>query len=322
MNPFCHRIAVPALLALSAAVPSSHAAVSSVATYDNFVFDAKNDPYGSSDIRGPAYAPGQGSAAMSVRNPSGVTPEGLPYSFQGQLASGAYTVEGINRAFAQTSSDQVVVDGDRLTGVYGGSGWHDAITVTGGTGSGVLTLTARLEGTLDVKGPLNSQGLNGAAGASLHFMRSATPLNAGEDPFEVELAFACGPQDSPCWYDTERFSSLASLPVEAREHRAYDESVTFDIPFTYGETFYLFGTLETAAYAFNVGASASADFFNTGRIVAFQAPDGARVSLGSGQYANFALPVPEPLTAWQALTGIAVLAAWSARRRRCAHRMG
>lgn len=304
-------LACAATLAATGLQPAV-AAVNSLVTYDEFVFVDVSDPFGDGAIRGPAHGLGHGlpSASLSVSNPSGIDQNsGLPYQFEGDFSSSAQTTEGINKAFARAEGSKSVVDGQRLTGVYGLSGWHERIVVSGGTGTGTLTLTAQLDGAISVWGPANAQGLSGRAGAWLNYVVSDQAIGGGFDLFDSGLAFACTGDDAQeCDHDTALFRDVGSLSVVADQSLAFDETATLTIAFEYDRPFYLYGTLEVAAYAFNADAGAEADFLHTGKITSFVAPAGSTVTLASGAYKDFALAVPEPATGLLALGGLAVAA--------------
>lgn len=297
------------------------AGVNSVVTYDDFTFSDADDPYGGDDthdVRGPGHGTGYGApnAALSVSNPAGLDPYShLPYDFQGDFSGSAQTTEGVNKAKARAEGRESVVDGQRLTGVYALSGWHERIVVSGGTGKGTLTLTARLDGNISVWGPANAQGLSGRAGGWLNYLVSDHAIGSDFDLFHEGFAFSCaGDAAQGCDHDTAAFQDVGSLEVVADQSLTFDQTTTLLIPFEYDKPFYLYGTLEVGAYAFNVGAGAEADFLHTGKITSFLAPAGSKVILASGAYADFALPaVPEPTTGLLALGGL--IAAASLRRR-------
>lgn len=315
-----HRAAAKALACTVLAamgLQPAFAAVNSLATYDDSVFVDVSDPFGDGPIRGPAHGTGHGlpSASLSVSNPSGIDQSsGLPYLFEGDFSSSAQTTEGVNKAFARAEGRKSVVDGQNLTGVYALSGWHERIVVSGGTGTGTLTLTAQLDGNISVWGPANAQGLSGRAGAWLNYVVSDQAIDSSFDLFDAGLAFACTDDDAQdCDHDTTFFRDVGSLAVVADQSLAFDETTTLSIAFEYGKPFYLYGTLEVGAYAFNVDAGAEADFLHTGKITSFLAPAGSTVTLASGAYKDFALAVPEPSTGLLVLGGM-VLASCLRRR--------
>lgn len=298
-------------------VQPAMAGINSAVTFDEFTFDDVNDPYGSGDVRGPAFGPGYGqpTASLSISNPAGPDPySNLPYSFQGDVSGSAESSEGVNKARARADSRQVTVNGDRLTGMYALSGWHERIEVSGGTGAGTLTLTARLTGNVDIWGPANAQGLSGRGGASLNYVVSDQAINSDFDLFNQGMAFSCaGEEAANCDHDPTVFRDVGSTFAVFDQSQAVDQTITLTLPFEYDKPFYLYGTLEAFAYAFNVGAGADADFLHTGQITSFKAPAGSIVKLASGAYADFALPVPEPTTPLLAVAGL-MAAAWLRRR--------
>ncbi|MFN4265197.1 MAG: PEP-CTERM sorting domain-containing protein [Aquabacterium sp.] len=291
------------------------ASVNTITTFDEFNFNDSLDPYGSfeSQVAGPDYGTGYGvlDSKLSTSNPTGFGTRNpsWTYNFQGDLYAVAQSSEGINKALARIDSRETVVDGDRLVGVYGISSWQEKITVTGGTGSGVLKLSARLDGHVKVWGPTNIQGLSGRGLASINYLTSTTPMAPDIDPFQSGLSFACADTDLYCDYDRTLFTSVGALVIESDSSTHVDQIIDLTIPFQYDKPFYLTGTLEVAAYGFEVGAGAESDFFNTGRIVAVSAPVGSTVHLASGSYAAFNLPspVPEPQTWLLALAGLGMV---------------
>lgn len=300
------------LTCLAVAAAPAQAAVNTIATFDEFTFHQETDPYGSGHATGPDYDSGLGHAAasLSATNPNNGPYASQPYDFQGSLHVEAATQEGLNKGRVWIDSQETVLNGDRLVGAMALSSWHERILITGGTGTGTISLTARLDGNITVWGERNVQGLSGRGLAALTFLTAAIPLQADDNPLHMGLAFPCGADEDGCDYDRSVFKTVGGLSVESDESLAYDETTTLTISFEYGVPFYLYGTLEVNAYGFNTGAGAEADFFNTGRISAFQAPTDAIVTLASGRYDAFALPtpVPEPATVLQWLAGMAVLA--------------
>lgn len=312
------RLCAPLLAALACAGwQPALAAVNSISNFDIFTY-ALSDPYGHT-IVGPQYSPGLGvtGAEMSVQNPAGLDTRWSPpafYDFQGQFSSQAESHEGINKAWASATSQQEVLEQDELLGVYALSSWHERILVTGGTGTGTISLTVHLDGNISVWGQPTSEGLSGRGLASLNYLTSDAPLSPGSDPLQLGLAFDCSANPSDCDYDTQVFHTVGGIYVESDQDLAVDKTTTLTIPFEYGKAFYLYGTLEVNAYGFNVGAGAKADFFNTASIVEFKVPDGATVTLDSGRYSAFALPVPEAHATWLCLSGLGVW--WVLRRRK------
>lgn len=314
------------LMAASALTNQVCASVNTITTFDEFNFNDVADPYGSftSQIAGPAYSLGYGTpnSNLLLSNPtgSGASNPDWYYNFQGDLYAAAQTSEGTNKALARADSRETVVDGDRLVGVYGISSWQEQITVTGKSGSGILNLTARLDGSIQVWGPANSQGLSGRGLASINYLVSSTPTSHDFDPFQSGLSYACAETDLYCDYDRTQFTSVGSIFIESDQTDHFDQVVHLTIPFQYDVPFYLTGTLEVAAYGFEFGSGALADFFNTGKITSFSSPSGSTVNLASGAYEAFALttPVPEPQAWLLAMAGFGLVGI-SSRSKRQTH---
>lgn len=302
-------------------MPQASAAALSEVTFDSFQKTTVNGP--DLWVSGPdnIVVRGSGPARLDLTNPSWTSPSGsgapAQLSYQGTLQAQAQSSEGILKAQASALGGQEALSTGVNTGVYSVSSWQEGVLVTGGQGQGVLQLTARLSGLLSVSGPLNSEGHNGLAYASMNLVSSDTALAPFETPLTLDLTFACsnGTEAAECFYDTQRFRPLAGLQVASDQTQAYDRSVTFAVPFTYNKPFQLMGILEVGAYAYSIGGYASADFFHTGTITGFSAPAGATVQLQSGAYEAFALPSPVPEPSQWALAGFGALVALAMRRR-------
>lgn len=251
----------------------------------------------------------------------------------GSYGGRAMATPGANHAssWARGGSASGYADGTTWTaGLNAASVWFERFTITGGSGTGTLSLSVLVEGELDVSGPINADGRAGLASVGFNLLTTTSPFtlvttaNGGwppggsYHPTSHGLAFACDPlaPAADCDYGTV-LSSVGHYEADTFTQASVLERVDATITFTYGMPFYVIGALEASSYAYQLGAEASADFFNTARVTAFVVPGGATVVMDSGAYAAFGLPVPEPSSLLLMLAGTLAL---DALRRRASPR--
>jgi hypothetical protein len=316
---------MPALVAaaLATAVHAQAAEVYTTVGHDSYAYTAA-DPFGVdiySPIGGTPDGRGQPAASFFANGLDHYrwvvdTPTTGHWQFQwnvpGTYSALAATSMGVNQTQARAVGGLNVDEGTRQALVLASSTWVEGITVTGGSGSGVLRMNLQVQGSFVIEGTPGATGLAGHAGTYFNLLSTGSAAHV-VSPTSQFLAWACEPGDD-CDYDTTQFTSLGNLKLMTTASTTVNESLWVDIPFTYGETFYLVGAMESDARSFNLGAVAEAVFMPTA-VTSFEAPAGATVWLESGSYEAFALsaPVPEPAS-WALMgLGAAVLAL---RRRR------
>lgn len=238
----------------------------------------------------------------------------------GSFSGSALSAAGVNKArsSAEGGSASGYTDGASWSaGLNVASVWFERFTVTGGTGTGQLTLSVVLDGQLSVSGPGNDDGLSGLASIGFNVLTTTggfSLFDGGYHPTRHGLAFAC---DDPtdCDYGID-LTSVGHYYEHTYTGSSVLQRVDATVSFTYGVPFYVIGALEASSYAYQLGAQASSDFYNTARVDTLTAPANAVVWVESGAYASFGLtaPVPEPSTWLMLLGGLAVTGAATRRR--------
>lgn len=235
--------------------------------------------------------------------------------------------------------------------VIGGSNWFDQVTITGGTGAGTATVTAKVNGTATV----------GAVGGHFSYQlgtRTTHPYTIDssitgvvfllpspyQDPFSISpvaehsieflpfsnpipTSLACGDISSAIPDDLCSGAPLYNQTLGAGIH---DISLTLTgtINFTYGEAFYLVGSMGAATgeglASFTVfGAPApepdgtgatTLDFLHSALLTEIVLPEGAAFASASGA-AYRVTAVPEPGEWAMLLAGLGFVA-WRARHKR------
>ncbi|MGQ3054745.1 MAG: PEP-CTERM sorting domain-containing protein [Roseateles sp.] len=322
-----HKFVIAALVtaaALATAGNARSAEVYTLVSTDSYAYTAA-EPYGVviySPMGGSPAAQGQPSASLFANGLDHYrwvvdTPTTGHWQFHwhvpGKYSATATTSMGINQTQARAVGGLNVGENTRQALVLASSTWVEGFTVTGGSGSGVLRMNLNVQGSFTITGTPGDTGLVGHAGTYLNILSTDSAANV-VDPSNQFLAWACEPGDD-CDYDTTRFASLGNLKLMSTTSTTVNKSLWVDIPFNYGETFYLVGSMESEARSFNAGAVAEAVFLPT-TVTQFDAPAGASVWLESGSYAAFALsaPVPEPAT-WALMgmgTALLALRRWRA----------
>ena len=191
--------------------------------------------------------------------------------------------------------------------VAGGSVWSDAFTMTGGTGSGTVLVSSRIQGVV-----------SGAGEMGYALVVSDHPFDFGVLSAAVEAADSFGAVQVP---DSIRviYTGLvngctgAGEPAECAyaPHKnfqgTFDETLSTSVPFTYGETLYV-----ASLFAGGVGvAGGSANFYNSANF-GITAPAGASLQALSG--ASYVAAVPEPAVAWLWVVGMAIVVPLVRRR--------
>lgn len=170
----------------------------------------------------------------------------------------------------------VGVNGVAASSAYAMSIWADDFTVTGGTGTGMLNLSVRINGTLTPN-----------SGDAIY------ALLASSSPFTTE--------DIADWLDGDiatRLNTQFLLEVEMDDtpdsphathtlpSGTHDVTYYLNIPFEYGTPFYLTSVLDIDG----VG-----DFYNSAHF-GITVPTGATLQAASGAVYSAAATVPEPST--------------------------
>jgi hypothetical protein len=227
------------------------------------------------------------------------------------LVTGAYTEfeKEVSSNFAQVGASPYLAKARASfgeTGSYGvaagqppgyhahaESSWSDAFTIVGGTGTGILNVSVKVEGSL------SGSGVAGVSGpvSGYWLFASDTPITS-----DGVLDFLDDNLASPDGSETvigELFEG--SFPGS--------NVFSAEIPFTYGTTFYLASHL----LAETLG-NGSADFYGSSHF-GVTAPNGSTVTGASGTTYALAAAVPEAETYALMLAGLG-LVGFAARRAR------
>jgi len=227
------------------------------------------------------------------------------------LVTGAYTEfeKEVSSNFAQVGASPYLAKARASfgeTGSYGvaagqppgyhahaESSWSDAFTIVGGTGTGILNVSVKVEGSL------SGSGVAGVSGpvSGYWLFASDTPITSDGvlDFLDDNLA---SPDGSETVIGEVFEGSFSGSNVFSAE-----------IPFTYGTTFYLASHL----LAETLG-NGSADFYGSSHF-GVTAPNGSTVTGASGTTYALAAAVPEAETYALMLAGLG-LVGFAARRAR------
>jgi hypothetical protein len=192
--------------------------------------------------------------------------------------------------------------------VDGGSLWSDGFTITGGTGSGLLTVSAHVSGTVTGFGQMNFALF--VSDQPYNFDTLLSTINANKSGFWA-LAL---PDSTRVLYTA--VANGCSTAIHNREcgHAPLEDvsgpidlTLTAEVPFTYGQPLYVVSGFSGGVLTPGGSASFldSADFGIT-------APAGAVVSSASGNF--YAAAVPEPSVALLLAIGLSAGAALGLHR--------
>lgn len=204
--------------------------------------------------------------------------------------SGAYAKVradfGVNGAFASVSAAQT----DREA--YAESIWSDGFVVHGGSGSSTLSITVRVDGTLDGGGRPGGPGSNAFYGL---FVSS-----------------------SPITCDFDEIFCTGDHAIALTEPLAATSYLHASIAFTYDQPFYLASYLGAEVVG---GATGVADFYHSAHI-GLSTPEGASLTSASGTVYRPISAVPEPTSLLMSLTGALLIGGRVARHRLSGRRPG
>lgn len=187
-------------------------------------------------------------------------------------------------SFGENGGYAIASDQPANLGAYAESIWVDEFVIGGGTGTGVLTISVLVNGTMDGAGQPGGPGSN----SYYQLYVSATPIYCNFD--EVVCTGA--------------------LVIPLTEGISGTSLFTAHVPFTYGQEFYLASYL--GAEVLGDGFS---DFFSSAHFGA-TAPDGSAIVGGSGVTYALASAVPEPHVLALLLFGLPILSLALRRGRR------
>ena len=209
-----------------------------------------------------------------------------------QVGSSPYFAKA-RASFGETGSFAMVTGQLPDYHAHAESSWSDAFTIVGGTGTGILNVSVKVEGSL------SGSGVAGVSGPI-----STYRLFASDTPFT----------------SAELLSLLDNYPATPDGSKTVIGEIVFDgsfsgsnvfsaeIPFTYGTTFYLASHLMAETLG-----NGTADFYGSSLFGA-TAPNGATVTGASGTTYALAAAVPEADTYAMMLAGLGLIG-WRARRR-------
>jgi len=213
-----------------------------------------------------------------------------------QSTSGAVSVLGIEGQQARASfGDNGVALPSGLG--YAFSAWSDGFVVNGASGTGMLNFSVQLHGTL----------FAGDAVYALVMSDNPDAFSPASIAAQAFFGFVNIPGTTPVLL-VEVDGSLDFTPgpgVYQFPLGLVDETFSVNVPFTYGQTFYLASVLDITGHG---------DFYNSANF-GITAPVGASITSLSGTLYPAAAVVPEPETYAMLLAGLG-LVGWAARHRK------
>lgn len=213
-----------------------------------------------------------------------------------QVGSSPYFAKA-RASFGETGSFAMVTEQPLDYHAHAESMWSDAFTIVGGTGTGILSVSVQVEGSLTGAG----------ANSNYALFASDTPITLGDELLGTGLLGFAG-DNYPAPPDGSR------TIIEEVFDGSFSGSSVFSakIPFTYGTTFYIASYLGAEVWFPGDG---TADFFGSSRFGA-TAPNGAVVTGASGTAYALAAAVPEPSTYAMMAIGLLATLTVTARSRR------
>ena len=207
--------------------------------------------------------------------------------------------------FGETGSYAIATGQPSTDGAFAETSWSDAFTILGGTGTGILSVSVRVDGLL----------MGGGSVSSYRLFVSDTPITLGAEGLGGILGYDDndnhlnnrGPDDSDIVIQAYGVSPDILAHLSQQELDLLNQSPTInsgsnffiaEIPFTYGVTFYIASKLNAEVMGGGV-----ADFYSSSHFGA-TAPDGLAVTGASGTLYQQAAVVPAPGAIWLFGTGL------------------
>lgn len=264
-----------------------------------------------SGIIDPSYIP-QISSANNTIDPATI-------SGNSHTAS-AQALQGSNHVYMQ----QVGAFSPSVVAAYSDSTWYDQVTIAGGTGMGTVHFSVQLSGMVDVGAfsgiagyVLSASNLHPSQGTSIiaSWGLIASPYN---DPFYLSGLFA----------EPGTLNGAHQILTPGGE-QSVNVTLNGTFNFTYGDAFYLLGSLHSMATDLSAflpfcatdcpptpaveGTGATTlDFSNSANLISIALPEGATASFSSGT-AYTVTAVPEPAEWLMLLAGLG-LVGWRTQR--------
>lgn len=217
------------------------------------------------------------------------------------------TLQGINRVAVDNNAP--VDDAHLREHSIGGpfsvaiSVWADQFTITGGSGVGQTAVSALVTGEF---GPKADPSYGGGGAYYLFVANAAQVSSILAKPFEFIVANTASMPSTLRLEQNVLTPGYTDPGTSLPPGSSFGGTLTGQIDFTYGESFYLVSAL--AGYANDYGIL---NAFNTA-VFGITAPAGALISTDSGSM--YAAAVPEPQTYIMFLVGIGCLYAVGKRR--------
>lgn len=210
-----------------------------------------------------------------------------------QVGSSPYFAKA-RASFGETGSFAMVTGRPADNHAHAESSWSDAFTIVGSTGTGILSVSVQIEGSL-----------TGAGANSIYALfASETPITLGDENLGTGLQGFAG-DNYPVPPDGSR------TVIGVYESISGSNIYTADIPFTYGTTFYIASHLGAEVW----WPDGTADFYGSSRFGA-TAPNGGVITGASGTAYALAAAVPEPSAHAMVAVGLLTTLSVSARSRR------
>ncbi len=287
---FLRSIAAVGVVALLGAAPHVHAATFSYAATNSTGFSAAQLAAGDFSFTDADLELGAGIAVSDLREALGPTAP--------EMRAEAQSLYGINRVLA-SSNMAVISEEDRATGIGGPfsmavSIWADTFTITGGTGTGTVSLSAGVSGQFG----------NGYGAEGLYALAAASEAEAGEildDPVGAVLGDAL-PSPILVVHQSTTAPQYTADGERVAPGSAFGRTVIGTYEFTYDQPFVLVSML--AGFASDFGSLSAMQSAVFGLTVTGNAA--AVIETGSGAVYPLAA-VPEPETYALFLTGLGLL---------------
>jgi MYXO-CTERM domain-containing protein len=176
---------------------------------------------------------GLANSSAADGGPIGILGGSFNGAAQGAATAGVIKLQASNTTSTTNSSQ-------RFTGAVANGGWNDNMTVTGGTGQGLMTIPIHISGTVNAQdtGTMAIFQLQPYQNGSALSSSSAPPIEAAAVAFFNALNQKANGDVIFAWdYQMSAYGELNDGPGGTPDSQTIDEFVTLVLPFTYGLAF-------------------------------------------------------------------------------------